>query len=245
MYDDPKYDMHETKSAIPNHVAIIPDGNRRWARSRELEPWKGHEEGAKTMKELIRAARDFGIRELSFWGSSLENLKKRPLEESRELLRIYSEQFKELSESEELVKDQVRVRIIGRWREQFPSTLIGLLSEIEEKTKDHGGHFLNFFLAYSGMDDMLQAFRSVAESSIRGRDISGETVKRLLLSRDVSPVDLLVRTGGDAHLSAGFLMWETADSQLFFSEKLFPEFGPDSLREAVEEFSGRERRFGK
>ncbi len=237
--------MHETTSAVPRHVAIIPDGNRRWARTRGLDPWKGHEEGAKTMKELIRAARDLGIRELSFWGSSLENLKKRPLEESRELLRIYSEQFRELSESEELVKDRVRVRIIGRWRDQFPPSLIGLLSEIEEKTREHTGHFLNFFLAYSGVDDMLQAFRSAAGGSLRLEDVTEETVKGLLLSRDVAPVDLLIRTGGDAHLSAGFLMWETSDSQLVFSEKLFPDFGQDSLREAVEEYSGRERRFGK
>jgi undecaprenyl diphosphate synthase len=238
--------MSETISIIPNHVAIIPDGNRRWARARGLAPWRGHEEGAKTMKDLIKTARDIGIREVSFWGSSLENLKKRPLEESRELLRIYSEQFRELSESEELVKEQVRVRIIGRWREQFPSSLTGLLSDIEEKTKGHTGHFLNFFLAYSGVDDMLQAFRSVAvSSSLQAKNISEDTVKGLLLSREVAPVDLLIRTGGDAHLSAGFLMWETADSQLVFSEKLFPDFGTESLREAVEEFSNRERRFGK
>jgi undecaprenyl diphosphate synthase len=237
--------MTETSSAIPNHVVIIPDGNRRWARSRGLEPWNGHEAGAKTMKELIQAARDLGIRELSFWGSSLDNLKKRPLTESRELLRIYSEQFRELSESEELVRDQVRVRIIGRWREQFPSSLTGLLTEIEEKTKHHTGHFLNFFLAYSGVDDMLQAFRSVADASLRAKDISEETLKGMLMSRDVSSVDLMVRTGGDAHLSAGFLMWETADSQLVFSEKLFPDFNADALRESIEEFGRRERRYGK
>jgi len=237
--------MPETVSVIPNHVVIIPDGNRRWARSRGLEPWNGHEAGAKTMKELIQAARDLGIRELSFWGSSLDNLKKRPLAESRELLRIYSEQFRELSESEELVRDRVRVRIIGRWREQFPSSLTGLLTEIEEKTKHHAGHFLNFFLAYSGVDDMLQAFQAVADSPLRSKDISEKTVKDFLLSRDVSPVDLMVRTGGDAHLSAGFLMWETADSQLVFSDKLFPDFDTEALKEAVEEFGRRERRYGK
>jgi len=239
------FDMRETTSVIPNHVVIIPDGNRRWARQRGLDPWKGHEAGAKTMKELIRSARDLGVRELSLWGSSLDNLKKRPLAESRELLRIYSEQFRELSESEELVRDQVRVRIIGRWREQFPSPLKSLFTEIEEKTKDHAGHFLNFFIAYSGVDDMLQAFKSVADSDLRSKDISEETVKEHFMSREVSPVDLLVRTGGDAHLSAGFLMWETADSQLVFSDKLFPDFGTDSLREAIEEFTGRERRYGK
>ncbi len=237
--------MNETLSIIPNHVAIIPDGNRRWARERGLEPWKGHEEGAKTMKALIRSARDLGVREISFWGSSLDNLKKRPIAESRELLRIYAEHFRELSESGELVEDQVRVRIIGRWREQFPSPLKRLFSEIEEKTKGHSGHFLNFFIAYGGVDDMLQAVRSIAGSGIRPEKISEETVKEALLSHEVAPVDLLVRTGGDAHLSAGFLMWETADSQLVFSDKLFPDFGTDSLREAIAEFSRRERRFGK
>lgn len=237
--------MPETVAVIPNHVAIIPDGNRRWARSRGLEPWKGHEQGAKVMRELIRKARDLGIRELSIWGSSLENLKKRPLEESRELLRIYSEQFRELSESKELHEDRVRVRIIGRWREQFPSALAGLLSDLEEKTKSYDGHFLNFFLAYSGTDDMLSAFRTAVGSGIRAVEVTESTLKGMLMSRDVAPVDLLVRTGGDAHLSAGFLMWETADSQLFFSEKLFPDFGAVALAEAVDEYSQRERRYGK
>ncbi|MEI7749515.1 MAG: polyprenyl diphosphate synthase [Candidatus Moraniibacteriota bacterium] len=237
--------MPETVSVIPNHVVIIPDGNRRWARSRGLEPWNGHEAGAKTMKELIQVARDLGIRELSFWGSSLDNLKKRPLKENREMLRVYSEHFQELSESEELVRDQVRVRIIGRWREQFPPSLTQLLSDIERKTKDHAGYFLNFFLAYSGKDDMLQAFQSVADSTLRAKDVSEKTVKEHLLSHDVSPVDLMVRTGGGAHLSAGFLMWEMADSQLVFSDKLFPDFDADALKEAVEEFGRRERRYGK
>ncbi|HWQ59710.1 MAG TPA: polyprenyl diphosphate synthase [Candidatus Fimivivens sp.] len=237
--------MHESVSAIPNHVVIIPDGNRRWARAQGLETWKGHEAGANTMKELIRAARDFGIRELSLWGSSLDNLKKRPMEETREMLRIYSEQFRELFESEELEQEQVRVRIIGRWREQFPATLSKLLSDLEEKTKGYSGHFLNFFLAYSGVDDMTQAFRSASESSLREEDITEETVKGWLMSREVSPVDLMIRTGGDAHLSAGFLMWETADAQLYFSEKAFPDFRAEALALALEEYAARERRFGK
>lgn len=237
--------MQESVSPVPAHVVIIPDGNRRWARSKGLKPWKGHEAGANTMKELIRAARDLGIRELSLWGSSLDNLKKRPLEETREMLRIYSEHFRELFESEELEKEQVRVRIIGRWREQFPAPLAKLLSDLEEKTKGYSGHFLNFFLAYSGVDDMLQAFRSASESPLHGKDITEDTVKGWLMSREVSSVDLMVRTGGDAHLSAGFLMWETADAQLHFSEKLFPDFGAEALGEAVREYASRERRFGK
>ncbi|MEI6650333.1 MAG: polyprenyl diphosphate synthase [Candidatus Moraniibacteriota bacterium] len=230
---------------IPNHVAIIPDGNRRWARARGLEPWQGHEAGSENAEALIREARKIGIRELSFWGSSLDNLKKRPLAEKQALLRIYGTYFRKLLESREVFEDEVRIRFIGRWREQFPSSLTNLLTEIEKKTAHHSRHFLNFFLAYSGVDDMLQAFKNVASRGLSADSIDESTVKESLMTAELSPVDLLIRTGDGFHNSSGFLMWEVADSQLSFSEKLFPDFDPATFREAVEEFSDRERRFGK
>ncbi len=231
---------------IPRHVAVIPDGNRRWAKGRNLEPWKGHEAGARTIEDLARKARKLGIRELSFWGSSIENLTKRPLVERTALLRIYSEHFRRLLTDEDVFRDRMRVRIIGRWREQFPSALKNLLEEVEEKTKDHDAYFLNFFLAYSGVDDMLEAFRSVAKDARTAvTDLTEETVKARLMTRELPPVDLLIRTGGEPHLSAGFMMWDIADSQLFFSPKLFPDFGAAALEEAIIDYGNRVRRFGK
>lgn len=231
---------------IPHHVAIIPDGNRRWAKGRGLDPWQGHEAGAKTIEVLIREARNLGIRELSLWGSSVENLTKRPISERTALLRIYGEHFERLLADEDVYREKVRVRIIGRWREQFPRALRNLLEEVEKKTKDHDAYFLNFFLAYSGVDDMMEAFRLVAEEARTiATDPTEETVKRHLMTRELPPVDLLIRTGGEPHLSAGFMMWDIADSQLFFSQKLFPDFGAEALKEAILDYAARARRFGK
>ena len=232
-------------SHLPRHVAIIPDGNRRWARGRGLEPWEGHEAGSKNLETLIETARDLGIRELSFWGSSLDNLRKRPLPEKTALLDIYERYFGKILESREIVEHEVRVRFIGRWREQFPESLTKLLSDIEEKTREHSRHFLNFFLAYGGMDDMLQAFRTAASRGLSPEAIDGNTVKSLLMTAELAPVDLLIRTGQGFHNSSGFLMWDTADSQLLFSEKFFPDFGAEDFRAAIEDFAARERRYGK
>jgi undecaprenyl diphosphate synthase len=240
----PETSISET-TIVPNHIAIIPDGNRRWARSRGLEPWEGHESGAKNSELLIREARRLGVRELSFWGSSVENLTKRPLRERQELLRIYSEYFEKLLRDEEVFADRVRIRFIGRWEEQFPESLKKLLREISEKTASHERYFLNFFLAYSGDDAMVEAFREMSRRGLMPDEVSPDVIKDCLMTREVSVVDLLVRTGGEPHLSAGFLMWEIANSQLFFSEKLYPDFGEVELRAAIADYANRERRLGK
>jgi len=236
--------MNEIQS-IPHHIAIIPDGNRRWAKTRGLDPWRGHEAGAENSEILIREARRLGVRELSFWGSSIENLEKRPVAEKRELLRIYSEYFRKLLHDREIMEEGVRVRFIGRWEERFPDDLRRVLMDISEKTGENSRYFLNFFLAYSGDDDMVEAFRKAVRMALQPETITPKIVKSCLSTRDIAPVDLLIRTGGDPHLSAGFLMWETANSQLFFSEKAYPEFGPDCLSEAVADYSERERRLGR
>ncbi len=230
---------------IPNHIAIVPDGNRRWARDRGLEPWKGHEAGAGNTEAIIREARRLGIREISFWGSSLENLAKRPVLETKALLRIYTEYFGKILEDEDIVLEEVRIRFIGHWKEQFPASLRKLLERIEEKTKHHGRHFLNFFLAYSGVDDMLGAVQGIVREGVASDKVDEATIKSHLMTAELPPVDLLIRTGGDAHLSAGFLMWDVSDAQLFFSDLLYPDFAPESFSEAISEYGRRERRFGK
>lgn len=230
---------------IPRHVAIIPDGNRRWAQERGLAPWEGHEAGAKNTEDLVRVARELGVHAISFWGSSLDNLKKRPFEETRALLRIYEEYFTRLAESEDIHKDEARINFIGRWQEQFPDALKRILVRCQDATRQYGRYMLNFFLAYNGDDEMLGAIRNMVAAGLSPKDIRPETIKSYLMTRDLPPVDLLVRTGGEPHLSAGFMMWDIADSQLYFSDRFYPDFDGGEFRKAIEDYGQRGRRYGK
>lgn len=234
---DPKF--------LPRHVAIIPDGNRRWAKDHGLESWEGHEEGAKRIEDIVREARKIGVREISFWGSSLENLTKRPMKERQELLRIYATYFEKLMNEEDLHTDQVRIRCIGRWEEQFPDRLKDILHRGIEATRHYDRHFLNFFLAYSGDDDMLQAVKRIAGEDLAPGMVTDKVLKKHLMTAELPDVDLLVRTGNDPHLSAGFMMWETRDAQLSFPALHFPDYGAEAFRASLSEYAERERRFGK
>jgi len=236
--------MKKDTGEIPYHVAIIPDGNRRWARERGLEPWEGHEVGAKNFEKLINHSLEKGIMCLSIWGSSMDNLIKRPMAEKRALLDIYRRYFKRLLDGKEIHENEVMVNIIGRWEEQFPTPLKTLLYEIIEKTKHYKKRMLNFMLAYSGTDDMLQAVRLVADKYDKGSKIDEKAIKENLMTRNMPPVDYLIRTGGEPHNSNGFLMWDAADAQLYFSSDRFPDFDDQKFDEALDEFARRQRRFG-
>lgn len=241
--------MSEQKSEkrpLPTHVVIIPDGNRRWATDRGLNPWEGHEAGAQNTEKLVRKAHAMGIRHISFWGSSIENLKKRPLPETQALLRIYTTYFSKLCESPDIHRDKAKINFIGHWEEQFPAPLKKIIHKCIESTKDYDQYFLNFFLAYSGDDEMLLTIRKIADQyGDKPEAIDASVIKRNLMTSDLPPVDLLIRTGGEPHLSAGFMMWDISNSQLYFSEKHYPDFDEDSFVEAIEDYRNRGRRYGK
>jgi undecaprenyl diphosphate synthase len=230
---------------IPNHVAIIPDGNRRWAKSKGMKSWEGHEYGAKNTEKLIRHAFKLGIKCLSFWGSSLENLKKRPFQEKRALLGIYERYFKQLMNSEDIHKNKVKINFIGKWEKQFPDSLKRVIYGCIEKTKNYKDCFLNFFLAYNGDDEMIETVKNIVKKYKPEQKITGKTIKENLMTRDLPSVDFLVRTGGEPHLSAGFMMWDIANSQMYFSQKLYPDFSEADFEKAIGEFDKRERRLGK
>jgi undecaprenyl diphosphate synthase len=236
--------MQKEANSIPFHVAIIPDGNRRWAKDRGLKPWDGHEEGARNFEKLINYSLDYGISVLSIWGSSMDNLIKRPLLEKKALLEIYRRYFNRLLEGKEIYENEVKVNIIGRWEEQFPDSLKSLLYEVIDKTKHFKKRALNFMLAYSGTDDMREAIQRINDKYEKGTKISEEIIKENLMTAEFPPVDFLVRTGGQPHNSTGFMMWDLANSQYYFSEDLFPDFTVDKYKESLEEYSRRQRRFG-
>jgi len=227
------------------HVAVIPDGNRRWARSRGFDPWKGHEAGASNFEALIKYSLKRGIACLSIWGSSLDNLTKRPMQEKKALLDIYQRYFNRLLQGSEIHEHEVQVNIIGRWEEQFPEALKKTIYEIIEKTKNYRKRMLNFLLAYSGTDEMIFAIQNILDNSEKETKITPETVKSNLMTRNIPAVDLLIRTGGEPHNSTGFMMWDVADSQFFFSTLNFPDFSEIEYEKALSDFENRQRRFGK
>ncbi|NTV41502.1 MAG: di-trans,poly-cis-decaprenylcistransferase, partial [Candidatus Moranbacteria bacterium] len=228
-----------------NHIAIGPDGNRRWAKERGLNPWQGHEAGAQNTEKLLKKALAMGVKCVSLWGSSVENLTKRPLLEKKELLRIYEEYFAKLIRSSDIHDNQVRINFIGKWEDQFPESLKRIMREGLEVTKNYSKHILNFFVAYSGDDEMLEAIRGISKDRLPAESITKETVKKYLMTRDLPLVDYLIRTGGEPHLSAGFMMWDIANAQLFFSDKFYPDFDEKEFEIAILDYGSRGKRYGK
>ena len=236
--------MSNENNIIPIHVAIIPDGNRRWAKNKGLKPWEGHEEGAKNVEKIINRAVEKGIRCFSIWGSSMDNLTKRPLSEKRALLDIYTRYFKKILNDKKIYENEVKVSVIGHWEEQFPETLKKIIYDLIDRTRHYKKKMLNFMLAYSGTDDMLQAIKKINSECGEVIEITKEKLKENLMTATLPSVDFMIRTGGEPHNSDGFLMWDTTDSQLYFSEELFPDFNEEKFEEALEEYARRERRFG-
>ena len=232
---------------LPNHIAIIPDGNRRWAKKYKLEAWLGHKKGAEYIEKLADVLIENEIPYFSFWGSSKDNLKKRPKKEVDFLMKLFKEKFLILSTSEKIVNNEMKINIIGDWRNQFPEDVQESLNQAIENTKKYKKYSLNFFLAYSGTEEMVDVSRCIAEKARRdfSLEINKDLIKSCLVTSDLPAVDLVIRTGGEPHLSDGFMMWETANSQLHFSNKLYPDFNQNDFRKAIEDYSKRKRRYGK
>lgn len=242
--------MNKTKEEVyPNHIAIVPDANRRWAKERNKKPWQGHVAGAERTKDLLQAALDLNIKCFSMWGGSWSNLTKRPKLEIKALFAIYERYFKKLIKNKEIYNNQVKVNIIGRWQELLPKSGIKAAKELIEKTKDHNERKLNFFIAYNGTDEMIYAIRSIVKEARVNKNlkITPEVLENHLWTHDLPPVDLLIRTGSnsDPHNSVGFMMWHTANVQYYFTNIKFPDFGRDEFIKAIKEYQRRERRLGK
>jgi len=227
---------------IPKHIAIIPDGNRRWASAQGKAAIDGHAAGSDVLRAIMPHAADQGVEYISIWGMSLDNFQKRDIAEVTGLLSLFRKEFKDLITSDDIHSRNVKISVLGRWREKFPFPVKANIEKAMEATKNYSKHYLNFFLAYNGIDEMLQAIKElVAEGS---QDISEATVKQHLFTKNMPPVDFIIRTGGEPHLSAGFMMWDVTDSQLWFTQKLWPEFTTADFDEALAEYASRQRRKG-
>jgi len=232
---------------IPNHVAIIPDGNRRWARKRGIKAWLGHREGVKAFEKILDKSRELKIPYITFWGGSWDNLTKRSKIEINFLFKVYTEQFKRVADDKRIHQNKVKINVLGRWKEILPKETQEAIERAMEVTKSYNNFFLTFLLAYDGTDEMLDCVQKIAKiSQDKKIKISKNLIKENLWTKDLPPVDLIIKTGceSDPHNSAGFMMWDTIYSQLYFTQTLFPEFGPKEFEEIIEDYSKRERRLG-
>ncbi|MFC7441716.1 isoprenyl transferase [Laceyella putida] len=228
---------------LPEHVAIITDGNGRWAKMRGLPRTAGHAQGMKRVREIIRAADSLGIKVLTFYSFSTENW-KRPKDEVEYLMKLPIEFLK--TDLQELMKRNVKVQMLGE-KSKTPSATQQALIEFEEKTKENTGLILNFAINYGSRDEILHAIRQIIED-VQNGDIDKEQVNeqlmgQYLLTKGLPDPDLVIRTSGEIRVS-NFLLWQLAYSELWFTDVLWPDFTDEIFYLAIEDFQRRSRRFG-
>jgi undecaprenyl diphosphate synthase len=229
---------------IPVHIAIIMDGNGRWAALRNKPRTYGHEAGVKAVREVVRASGDLGVKYLTLFTFSSENW-KRPKEEVDALMSLLSRTT--LSELEDLVKNDVKLITTGRINGLAPDRR-EILGEAVRRTRDNQGLILNLALNYGGRTEILDAVKGIANSIKAGlidvQDITEDLFSNFLYTAGIPDPDLLIRTSGERRIS-NFLLWQTSYTELYIIETLWPDFGKKELYEAILDYQQRERRFGK
>jgi undecaprenyl diphosphate synthase len=224
---------------IPNHVAIIMDGNGRWANQRGLSRLEGHEAGTENIRRILRAAAQMGVRYLTFWAFSTENW-RRPEEEVAGLMAILGRAL--ISETEELHRKGAQLRHIGDLSALDPQ-LQQSVNEAMALTAHNDRIVLTIAFNYGGRQELLHAVKGMLRDGIDPEAVTEETFARYLYMPDLPDADLIIRTSGEYRLS-NFLLWQGAYSELYFSPKYWPDFTADDLAAALDDFAHRERRFG-
>jgi len=249
----PIYKMYERllekavrEGPIPEHVGIIMDGNRRFAREMGLDPWEGHRFGADKLEDVLEWCWDVGVRAVTVYALSTENL-RRPKEELRRLFDLMEERFNKLAESERIHRREVAVRAVGRLH-LLPDRVRRAIKRAEKLTREYSKRFLNVAVAYGGRQEIIDAVRAIAHDVKGGKldpeDINEDTFRRYVYVGDLPDPELIIRTSGEERLS-NFLLWYSAYSELYFVDVYWPEFRKIDLLRAIREFQRRERRFGK
>lgn len=222
------------------HIAIIMDGNRRWAKEKNLPSAMGHKKGVEALKTTLRACKDFGIKYLTVYAFSTENWKRKKEEVDflMELLAITL-----TNELAEMHSEGVVINFIGDIS-KLSDKLQKILANSVETTKNNTGVHLQIAFNYGARDEIVHAVKSIVAKGVKSEDITEEMISENLYTKNIPDPDLLIRTGGEKRIS-NYLLWQIAYSEILVTDEYWPEFGRDSLAEAVEEFKNRQRRFGK
>jgi len=232
----------------PEHIAIILDGNRRWAQEHSLEPWIGHYYGADKAKDVLKWCLDLNVKTITLYAFSTENF-QRPKEEVERLMQLFKKKLQEVIKSEEIHKHRVRVKVIGRIN-LLPQDLQEMIKTVEEETKNYDERFLNIAIAYGGRAEIVDAARKIAQEVAEGKlspnDIDEKIFEQYLYTSFLpkQDPDLIIRTSGEERLS-GFLLYQSAYSELCFLDVYWPEFRRIDLLRAIRTYQKRKRKFGR
>ncbi|PIN77341.1 di-trans,poly-cis-decaprenylcistransferase [Candidatus Woesearchaeota archaeon CG10_big_fil_rev_8_21_14_0_10_34_12] len=221
-----------------NHLGVVVDGNRRWAKERNLKPWNGHEEGAEVIEKLLDWAKELGIKELTLYVLSTENLKRDRIE-LEFLFKLFKKFFSKFKKDKRIKENKVKIRFIGDLS-SVPSDVAELARETEEDTKEHNSLIINFCFAYGGRLELTTTINKILKSG--KKEVSEEDIEKSLWLKE-SP-DLIIRTGGAVRTS-NFLPWQSAYSEWIFMDKFWPDFTKQDLGDCLKEFKNRKRNFGK
>jgi tritrans,polycis-undecaprenyl-diphosphate synthase [geranylgeranyl-diphosphate specific] len=247
MYEKWLRSQVKTGGVVPEHIAIILDGNRRWASEKAINPWVGHHFGAEKIRNLLDWCLELEVKSITLYAFSTENF-QRPKHEVEEIMKIAGEKLWEVLTDERIHKNKVRVKVIGR-RNLLPPSLQQLIREAEDATKDYNEHFLNVALAYGGRAEIVDAAKKIAQK-IQNGELSPDVINEKVFEDHLYTAhlpkqdpDLIIRTSGEERLS-GFLTWQCAYSELCFLDVYWPDFRRIDLLRAVRTYQKRKRRFG-
>jgi len=224
---------------LPTHIAIIPDGNRRWARSKNLPTIEGHRRGADAMVKLLKHSKKLGIKCFTIWMFSTENW-KRDKDEVNYLMDLAIKRIGSLGK--DLIKEKIRFAHLGR-KDRIPTKLVHTLSNLEHKTKSFKDFTLNIAIDYGGRDEITTMVKKIVKQKLKETEITEKLISQNLFTKLLPDPDLVIRTSGEQRLS-GFMPWQTVYSELYFANFHFPEFTPAKLDHILAIYANRERRFG-
>jgi tritrans,polycis-undecaprenyl-diphosphate synthase [geranylgeranyl-diphosphate specific] len=231
---------------MPEHIGIILDGNRRFAKERDLPPWYGHEAGAEAVERILKYCFKLGIKILTLYAFSTENF-NRPEKEVQKIMEIAKRKFREIKEQPMIHKYKVKIKAIGRLY-QLPEDLQKIIQEAEERTANYEDFQINIAISYGGRNELVDSMKKIAQrvkdNELKIEDIDEDTISSHLYTKGIPDPDVIIRTSGEERLS-GFLLWQGAYSELIFLELYWPAIRKIDLWRAIRVFQQRSRRFGE
>ncbi len=226
---------------IPKHIAIIMDGNRRWARAKGLPDIKGHEAGTETLERIVEAAEKLGVKTITVYALSTENLTERAKREVAGLFDLMRRGYH--TKLKKMMKNGVKINVLGE-KEGLPKVLQRIIDEIRKTYIKNESIKLNIALNYGGKRELIEAFKEMIKDGIDLNKVKESQIDKYLYTKGEDNPELVIRTGGRIRLS-NFLLWQTAYSELYFSDKLWPDFNGEDLKKAILYYQDQQRNFGK